>query len=84
MRVLVKVIVDVDVDGWNREYGADETPTEIREQIKARVVEAAQADFATIADTASIKVADRDWNARIAYADRFGAPQVPVVGARNA
>lgn len=41
-RITASLRIDVDVDAWNAEYGTNDTATEIREQIKGSVLDAAK------------------------------------------
>jgi len=45
MKVQIVLSVEVDVKGWNEEYGQRETPAQIRESIKASISQAAANEF---------------------------------------
>lgn len=46
IKVAVYLVIDVDVDAYNAEYGTDDSVTQIRDDIKSRSREAADAAFA--------------------------------------
>ncbi len=59
LKVRVVVEVEVDRDGWNREYGEGESAAEIRDQIKYRVNEAADETFRPFRSFITVNPADR-------------------------
>ena len=59
MKVKVTLTIDVDPDAFNREYGSDDEPAEIADDIALRAYDAVGEEFRPFAPVTPIEAADR-------------------------